>query len=197
MSNVDGSSSEEEDPADQANRRPCGQFVLPCPRDYPSDKAARVKQTWLITEDMSKEALGKLFKAVLTKNKHGASIVKVHVFDEPHKKFNPKTKLRSQHKHVIFKVKAAFAHVKIAKELAAKGVHGHFSFNLHGYAAYLNCILEPSAKKLACDIDNAPWSYPPTSIDALHAARCAQRPQEAAKNATGGSSGGGRIWQTL
>ncbi len=37
--------------------------------------------------------------------------------------------------------------------LAENGVHGHLSFNLVGYPAYLNYCLQPSAKKLLSDID--------------------------------------------
>ena len=41
------------------------------------------------------------------------------------------------------------------------GMHGHFSFRLIGYIADLRYCLVPSAKKLAADLDTAPWSWPP------------------------------------
>ena len=39
-------------------------------------------------------------------------------------------------------------------------MQGHFSFNLKGYVAYLRYCLKPSAKKLLCDIDSDPWTFP-------------------------------------
>ena len=50
--------------------------------------------------------------------------------------------------------------MSIAKTLAGYGVQGHFSFNLKGYVAYLRYLLKPSAKKLLCDLDRDPWTFP-------------------------------------
>ena len=38
---------------------------------------------------MSKEECGNVFKQVLTKSGQGPNIANIHVFDEPHKKYNP------------------------------------------------------------------------------------------------------------
>jgi hypothetical protein len=51
-----------------------------------------------------------------------------------------------------------------------------------GYAAYLNYMLEPSAKKLQCDIDRAPWSFPVTKVANLDAARRTQATQLSTRN---------------
>ena len=158
MSEAEGSSSDEDEPAAQSRRAPCGQFVWPCPREFPSGLAARKSQKRLIPEDLSKAETGEFFKKTLTAHGQGGAIGKLHCFDEPHKKYIKSSQRRARHKHIIFKMNAPFAHVKIAASLASKGIHGHFSFNLVGYAAYLNYMLEPSAKKLPCDIDNDPWS---------------------------------------
>ena len=34
------------------------------------------------------------------------------------------------------------------------------AFNLKGYVAYLHYLLKPSAKKLLCDLDRDPWTFP-------------------------------------
>ena len=185
LSEVSGDSSDDgaDVEAKVTQRAMCGQFVWPCPREYPSEIPARKKLKRLKPADMSKQDLGKLFKKVMSKAGH---IVKhIHVFDEPHKKYNKKTSRRERHKHTIFKVNAAFAHSKVAKSLASHGVHGHFSFNLCGYAEYLNYMLEPSAKKLPADIDREPWSWPAVSVEALDTVRKAQSPQLAARNGKG------------
>ena len=44
--------------------------------------------------------------------------------------------------------------------MAGYGVQGHFSFNLKGYVAYLRYFLKPGAKKLLCDLDRDPWTFP-------------------------------------
>ena len=64
---------------------------------------------------------------------------------------------------MVFKVKCAFAHLRFQKELAARGVYGHFSFNLVGYVAYLRYCMCESAKKLLADTDQDPWSWPPVA----------------------------------
>ena len=121
------------------------QFVWPCPREYPEDAQIRESQKWLIPADRTKEQTGLLFKQVVTKFGLGPNLVKIHVFDEPHKKYNRATGVRERHKHIIFKMKTPFAHLQIQKALAAKGVYGHFSFNLVGYVKYLAYCMVPSA----------------------------------------------------
>ena len=169
MVQVDGDSSggEEESEAKTSARGCCGQFVWPCPREYPSDSLKRKAQKWLIPEDLSKDALGNLFKDICTKLGQGPNIDKIHVFDEPHKRYNRQTQARERHKHLLFKMKTPFAHLRIQKELAARGVYGHFSFNLVGYVNYLRYCLEPSAGKLGADIDERPWSWPPVPTASL------------------------------
>lgn len=99
------------------------------------------------------------------------------------------TETRERHKHVVFKMAAPFAHVRVRKELTAHGVYGHFSFNLVGYKAYLGYCLLPSAKKLAVDVDAVPWSWPTVPIASLKAMCEANSPQMEARN---GAVGGGR-----
>ena len=182
MSDVEGDSSSEEEAAAVSERGTCGQFVWPCPRQYPSKLADRKSERWLKPADMSKQELGQLFRQVLVSKSQGHNLQRLHVFDEPHKRYNVKTERRERHKHVVFRMKTPFAHLQIHKALAAKGIHGHFSFNLVGYAAYLNYMLQTSAKKLVVDIDREPWSFPATTIEALDKTRAAQSPQEAARN---------------
>ena len=75
------------------------------------------------------------------------------------------------------------------KALAAKGVYGHFSFNLVGYVAYLQYCLVPSAKKLQADIDQDPWSWPSVA-PSVPVKLCEDlSPQMVARN---GSTGVGR-----
>ena len=128
---VQGESSDEENDVEAGNtaRCQCGQFVWPCPREYPKDLQARKAQKWLKPEDLSREEFGRLFRDVAAKLGHGPKFEKLHVFDEPHKKFNPSPGVRERHKHLVFKVKVAFAHVCFQTELARRGVYGHFSFN--------------------------------------------------------------------
>ena len=154
-------------------RGACGQFVWPCPREYPAQAADRKAQKWLIPADLSKEQFGVLFKGVCTKMGQGPNIVKLHVFDEPHKRYSQQTGARELHKHLVFKMKTPFAHVRLQKALAAAGVYGHFSFNLVGYVAYLQYCLVPSAKKLGADIDQSPWSWPRVQTASL-LSLCAQ-----------------------
>ena len=100
---------------------------------------------------------------------HGPSLVRIHVFDEPHKRYNKATQQRERHKHIIFKMKKPFAHLKVQKKLAEVGVHGHFSFNLVGYVAYITYCTTESAKKLSADLDPEPWSWPPMPVETLKA----------------------------
>ena len=111
-----------------------------------------------------------------------AVLSKAKVFDEPHKKYNSVTGTRERHKHLIFKLKTTFAHLKIQKAFAAKGVYGHFSFNLVGYVQYLRYCMVSSAKKLQADLDLDPWSWPPASSPSLLAICDTPTPQQDARN---------------
>ena len=91
----------------------------------------------------------------------------VHVFVEPHKRWNKATGVRELHAHLIFKCKAPFAHQKLQRDLIEHGVRGHFSFNLVGYSAYVAYCVLPSAKKLQADLDPEPWSWPTTPMSVL------------------------------
>ena len=158
---VGESSSDEGETAAQVKERGrCGQFVWPCPRRYPADIATRRKQKWLVPADLDKQELGGVFQNVCFSLDQGSNLKKLHVFDEPHKKFDKISGVRARHKHVVFKMGEAFAHVRIQRELAKRGIHGHFSFNLLGYRSYLRYCLMPSAKKLLPDLDRNPWSWP-------------------------------------
>ena len=169
------------------SRGRCGQFVWPCPRRYPGDAVERKKQKWLIPADLSKKEFGVMFSNVCTKHGQGPNIEKLHVFDEPHKRFNPQSGLRERHKHLVFKMKTVFAHVRLQKELAGRGVYGKFSFNLVGYKAYLSYCLEESAKKLLVDIDRNPWSWPTVPPASLLLLCGKPSPQMEARN--GGARG--------
>ena len=81
------------------------------------------------------------------------------------------------------------------KALAAKGVHGHFSFNLCGYVKYLQYCLVPSAKKLQADIDVNPWSFPSIKPSSLLALCEKLSPQMQARN--GGTGGRKRKFMTF
>ena len=187
----DSSAYEEDTEASPKERGQCGQFVWPCPREFPAELEVRRERRWLKPEDMSKADFGVLFKSTLAKFQLGPSIVRLHCFDEPHKRYCKETGQRLRHKHLIFKLKCTFAHRQIEKALERHGVHGRFSFNLVGYVAYLNYVLEPTAKKLASDIDREPWSWPAgLVISELDAIRRAQSNQMAARN--GQAAGRGR-----
>ena len=184
MVEVEGESSGSDgEAAAAANARAwCGQFVWPCPRKYPADAGQRKVQKRLIPNDLEKPELGKLFMKVAENVGQGPNLQKVHVFDEPHKRYNPITGQRERHKHVIFKMATAFAHVKFQKELAKRGVYGHFSFNLVGYVAYLRYCLCDSAKKLPADLDQSPWSWPSVDVRKLKALCDKPTPQMLARN---------------
>ena len=169
MAIAEGESSgdENECPALPSTRAMCGQFVWPCPREYPESAAQRKAQLWRIPSDLTKEELCSTFRTACAKRKLGPSIERVHVFDEPHKRYSRLTGMRERHKHLVFKMKGPFAHLQIQKDLAQLGIHGQFSFNLVGYVAYLRYCLCPSAKKLAADLDVAPWSWPSTPTASL------------------------------
>ena len=81
LCHVDGDSSGDDDEVEAAAsaRGACGQFVWPCPREYPETFQARQQRKWFIPADYSKEDLGKLFKSLMTESGHGPSIVKIHV----------------------------------------------------------------------------------------------------------------------
>ena len=183
-SHVDGESSceDEEVEASASARAYCGQFVWPCPREYPEDAQVRESQKWLIPADRTKEQTGLLFKQMVTKFGLGPNLVKIHVFDEPHKKYNRATGVRERHKHIIFKMKTPFAHLQIQKALAANGVYGHFSFNLVGYVKYLAYCMVASAKKLQADIDQQPWSWPSVEPSVLLALCDKLTPQMEGRN---------------
>jgi len=110
MHTAEGESSggEEETEAMQADRGCCGQFVWPCPRQYPSDAATRKSQKWFIPADMDNKEFGLLFQTVAKKLGQLQNISKLHVFDEPHKRYNKTTGTRERHKHLVFKVTFIF-----------------------------------------------------------------------------------------
>ena len=174
---AESSGAEEEAEAESTARGRCGQFVWPCPREYPLDARVRAAQKWLIPADLSKQAVGELFKNVATMLGHGPNLAHIHVFDEPHKRYSPVTGERERHKHVVFKMKNSFAHVRFGQVLAQRGVHGHFSFRLIGYVAYLRYCLKASGKKLAIDLDTEPWSWPPVRPGGLMAMVDEETPQ--------------------
>ena len=98
MSEVEGDSSggESEAAAVQTARGRCGQFVWPCPREYPSDLRERQIQKWLKPADMSKQRFGTVFKEACTKLGEAPNLKNIHVFDEPHKRYNKKTGTRER-----------------------------------------------------------------------------------------------------
>lgn len=138
---------------------------------------------------MSKKQFGLLFKAACAKCGQAPNVEKIHVFDEPHKRYNKNTGLRETHKHLIFKMKSGFGHTRLQTELANRGVYGHFSFNLVGYVAYLRYCLMPSAKKLLVDVDQRPWSWPPIEPASLLALCDQPSPQMDARNDVGNTRG--------
>ena len=135
MSQAEGASSgsEEECEAAQTARGMCGQFVWPCPREYPTDAATRKSKKWLIPADLSKEDFGLLFKGVWVRFGQGPNMERIHVLEEPHEKYSKLTGLRERHKHLIFKMRSTFAHTGLNKALASQGVYVRFSFSLVGY----------------------------------------------------------------
>lgn len=184
----DGESSagEDEDAAKQTDRGRCGQFVWPCPRQYLRDPSERMAKKWLIPSDLSKKDSGLIFKKVLTHYGHGADLDRIHVFDEPHKRYSPITRTRERHKHIVFRMKDSFAHVRIQKALAQQGMHGQFSFNLIGYVAYLRYCMVESSKKLQSDLDLTPWSWPTIDPSALLSLCNSKTPQMEARSGGGG-----------
>ena len=192
MATAEGESSggEEEFVATPIARGYCGQFVWPCPREYPESAEQRKTRKWLIPADLAKDAFGFMFKNALARHRQGPNIEKRHVFDEPHKRYSKLIGMHERHKHAVFKMKSPFAHLRVQKDLADLGVYGHFSFNLVGYVAYLQYCLQPSAKKLLSDLDLRPWSWPPTPPAALLALCDKQSPQMGARSC--GAPGLGR-----
>ena len=88
-----------------------GQVVWPCPREYPSALEKRKKRKHLIPEDVDKPAAGALFKKALVKNSQDGSLLRLHVFDEPHKRYHKNGPRRARHKHLLFKMRNTFAFV--------------------------------------------------------------------------------------
>jgi len=125
MVEAEGESSggEEESAAEKSRRVTCGQFVWPCLRQYPTEVAERRRRKWLIPADLTKEQFGYMFKDVCIAAGHGPNIDKLHVFDEPHKRFSKLTGAREIHKHLVFNMKATFAHYNLQNSLAARGVY--------------------------------------------------------------------------
>ena len=202
LSEAEGESSNDEaaEEAKTCARAYCGQFVWPCPREYPSALEVRKAQKWLKPADMGKDEFGLLAKSVFLKLGLGPLLSNLHVFDEPHKRYNKKTGCRERHYHLLFKMKGLFAHARVRKALAEHGVHGHFSFNLVGYIAYLNYCMESSAKKLEADLDKAPWSWPPqtyAALDVFRRTKTAQSAQQDARNGKAGKQGRKRALLTF
>jgi len=156
LAEVDGESSggDEEAPAVARERGRCGQFVWPCPRRYPAHAEVRAAQTCPIPADFTKEAFGKLFHEILEKHSQRCNVQRLHVFDEPHERYNLTTGRRERRKHLVFKMMFPFAHTRIAADLAMACVYSSFSFNL--VHAYLRYCMVPSAGKLGADLDQDP-----------------------------------------
>ena len=193
----DSSDEENEAAAKVKDRGRCGQFVWPCPRRYAANVLDRKKQKWLIPEDLSKPEVGAIFQEVCFDLDHGSNLQNLHVFDEPHKKYCRVSGVRARHKHLIFKMREPFAHVRMQKELAKRGVHGHFSFNLIGYGSYLRYCLMHSAKKLPADLDRDPWSWPDVPISSLLELCTNSSPQMDARNGQAGMRGRKRKLMTF
>ena len=193
---TEGASTDEEEAAAHYNNRGvCGQFVWPCPREYPPCPLERRHRNWLIPADLSKEECGVLFKRVGTNLGHGPILEKIHIFDETHKKWNKTTGVREHHKHVVLKMKALFGHATFQKALARESIYGHFSFNLVGYVAYLRYCLVESSKKLVSDLDRTPWSWP--TIDPAALLKFCEQPSPQMNGRNGQSSGRKRHLMTF
>ncbi|CAE7436945.1 unnamed protein product, partial [Symbiodinium natans] len=190
------SGDDADQPSDVKCRGMCGQFVFPCPREYPAEHAQRKAMKHFIPEDFTKEEVGLIFKQAVIKVGFLPKLDRLHVFSEPHKKYNPATNARARHFHIIFRFKTTFAHLQISssKILHSQGIHGHFSFNLVGYHAYLSYCLKPSAGKLLSDLDLSPWSWPNT-VQVAFVDK--SPPQMAARNEKSSNKGRKRVLMTF
>ena len=125
---LEGDSSEEDSdkPSDAKARGMCGQWVWPCPREFPADVERRKAMKVLIPEDLDKSQVGEKFKKALSQHGKLASLERLHIFSEPHRKYHRGSGRRARHFHVIFRFRDSFAHARIGATLRGWGLHGHF-----------------------------------------------------------------------
>ena len=80
---------------------------------------------------------------------------------EPHKKWKPDRSKPEMHFHIVFKMKANFAHLSIAKSLAKDhGCKGHMSYPAKGWAGMVRYVLQDSGVQLGCHVDQHPLFWP-------------------------------------
>ena len=172
MADAEGDSSDDEGDreANSTARARCGQFVWPCPREYPADAADRKKQKWLIPADLSKERFGLMFKTTCARHGQGPNLEKISVFDEPHKRYDKDTRARERHEHLIFKMRAPFAHLRIQRSVAEQGVYGRFKASAADpLDLRMNSSIEHCSKTVSCWIGNVfPIARPSPKLETNH-----------------------------
>ena len=92
----ESSGSEVEAPCVTTARGQCGQYVFPCPREYPSSFEDREKIMVFKPSDFPKDKLAKFFKQALRDTNHNGLLKRMYIFDEPHKRRNKKTQQRER-----------------------------------------------------------------------------------------------------
>ena len=97
--------------------------MVPFASRHPTRKA-RTNANWLIPADLSKAEFGMLFQRVVASAGLTPILAKVHVFDEPHKRYSAQTGVRERHKHLVFKMMTPFAPLPSARQLAQSGAGG-------------------------------------------------------------------------
>jgi len=179
MSMNSGSDSDLPEGAAPKSRGMVCMFTWPCPREYPSELAARRKSCFLKPEDVSKPELLAIFKEALRHHQLLGDLLLWVAVSEKHKRYNKASLTREMHYHVVMKLRSTFAHAKLKETLARKGIRGEFTFQLVGLAANLMYILRSSSRKPPHEIDPSPEIWPPsTKLESLMNIS----PQQAARN---------------
>ena len=161
LCNGDSSENEEEREVLPSHRCWNLMWTFSTPREYLADPAVRKKRKECIPDDFTREEMAEMFRDAVKRVGQLQNLREFIVVMEPHQKWKPDRSAPEMHFHIVFKMKANFAHLSIAKALATHhGCKGHMSYPAKGWAGMVRYVLQDSGVKLGCHLDQNPLFWP-------------------------------------
>ena len=159
----DGDSSEHEEEREVEAKHRCWNLMwtFSTPRAYLADAELRKRRKEYIPDDFTRQEIADMFRDAVRRVGQQQNLREFIVVMEPHKKWKPDRSKPEMHFHIVFKMKANFAHLSIAKSLATvHGCKGHMSYPAKGWNAMVRYVLKDSGVKLGYQMDEHPLFWP-------------------------------------
>ena len=158
-----GDSSDNEGEAEVKVAHRCWNLMwtFSTPREYFADPAVRKQRNAFIPTDFTREEMAAKFREAVRRAGQAENLREMIVVMEPHSKWKPDRSAHEMHFHIIFRMRANFAHFGIAKILGEReGCKGHMSYPAKGWAGLVKYVLQDTAVKLPCHMDQTPFFWP-------------------------------------